>query len=247
MADFDYLENMILADFIREDHKARENDVHNREVEMIVGVGERIMAHCLTQISRSPEIAEQEGGLNTLVRSFILATEGWSYFTRDSRGFWWQHTAQSEPSKISYDPIDQESIPDLVINTEALRVELKSVSLFTSKDRVPSDFFSKDISHLHGDSDFDKFDYEGTTRANRRAEMCLLIGDLDVVTRSEGLRKLMGEDFLEARAREQLRDWGVDGVRYEIQDRSYRSKTRLKGRNVCAIMAFPGKKSGERT
>ena len=247
MTDFDYLEHMYLGDLVREEHKANEDAIHNREVEMIVGVGERIMAHCLTKISESPEIAEQEGGVNTLVRSFILSIDDWSYFTRNSKGSWLQHTAKNEPTIISYSPIDQGSIPDLVINTEALRVELKSVSLFTSKDKVPSDFFSKDISHLHGDSDFNKFDYEGTTRANRRAEMCLLVGDLDVIGRSRRLKKLMGNDFLKAHARDHLRDWGVDGVRYEIQDLPYKSKTRSKDRKVCAILAFPGKKSGERT
>lgn len=247
MADFDYLNLMLLVDLLCGEQKANEDAVHNREVEMIVSVGEKIMDHCLAEISRRPEIAEQEGGVNTLVRSFVLSIEAWSYFTRDNKGSWWQHTGENEPSIISYSPIDQDSIPDLVINTEALRVELKSVSLFTSKEKIPSDFFSKDINHLHGDSDFDKFDYEGTTRANRRAEMCLLVGDLDIISRSRGLRDLIGDDFLSVKAREYLRNWGVNGVRYEIRDHPYKSKTRRNKKRVCAILAFPGKKSGERT
>ena len=247
MEDFDYLEHLQLNSLILEEEKAHEDAKHNREVEMIVDVGELIMAQCLKKLSASPEIAEQEGGVNTLIRSFILSRDGWSYFTKDGDGSWRQHTSDREPTKISYEPISQTSIPDLIINAETFRVELKSVALFTSKDRIPSDFFSKDLSHLHGDSDFDKFDYEGTSRKNRRAEMCLLVGDLDVISRSKKLKDLIGNDFLKELSRLHLRDEGVDGIRYEIRDCAYRSKTRLKGKRVCAILAFPGKKSGERT
>ncbi|MEQ7895333.1 hypothetical protein [Xanthomonas arboricola] len=247
MADFDYLQYMQIRDLILEEEKAHEDANHNREIEMIVAVGERILAHCLKKVSAYPEIAEQEGGVNTLIRTFILSVKDWSYFTKDSHGSWLQHTACQEAEKVHYQPINQSSVPDLIINTEALRVELKSVALFTSKDRIPSDFFSKDLMHLHGDSDFNKFDYEGTSRKNRRAEMCLLIGDLDVIKKSSQLIDLIGNDFMLDRSRQHLRDWGVDGIRYEIRDCAYRSKTRSKDRRLCAILAFPGKKSGERT
>lgn len=247
MTDFDYLEYMLHRDLILEEEKAIEDHKHNREVEMIVAVGERILTHCLEKISLSPEIAEQEGGVNTLIRSFVLSVEDWSYFTKDGRGTWRQHTSSQEPTKIAYEPIFQDSVPDLVINTEALRVELKSVSLFTSKDRVPSDFFSKDLLHLHGDSDFDKFDYEGTSRKNRRAEICLLIGDLDVIKRSKALAELIGDDLISKVPRNHLRDLGVDGICYEIRDCEFRSKTRSKSKRLCGILAFPAKKSGEST
>ena len=176
-----------------------------------------------------------------------MSEQGWSYFTRKSSGSWFEHTADAEPSKISYDPISQGSIPDLVMNAEALRLELKTVSLFTSKDRIPPDFFSKDLGHLQGDSDLEKFDYEGASRQNRRAEMCLILGDLDVIQKSKELKALIGEDFAVDSSRRHLREVGTRGIRFEIRDCGYSSKTRSKDRRLCAILAFPAKRGGEIT
>lgn len=247
MEDFDYMQHMLTRDLVLEEHAAHENEKHNREIDLIVSVGERILEHCLKSICRSPEITEQEGGLNTLIRSFILSVDGWSYFTKDGRGSWREHTPDQEPTLVPYEPVSQKSVPDLIVNAEALRLELKSVSLFTSKSRVPTEFFSKDLEHLHGDSEFTKFDYEGTSRKNRRAEMCLLVGDLDVILNSSHLTALIGDNFMSDSSTRHLRDHGIDGLCYLIRDCDYDSKTRSKERRLCAILVFPAKKSGERT
>lgn len=246
MHEFDFQELAILEEILEEERRAQADDLHNREIDGIFEVGQYLLDYCLTEVQTNPVRLQLEGSLNSLVREAVLARDGWSFLLHDSKGKCHLHAGNSPPKRVEFSPIAQESVPDVVLNAEALRVELKCVSLFTPKDRVPKDFFTKDLAHLDGDGDFDKFEYEGTSRENRRAEMCLMLGDLGILKKSVRLQKLLGKDFDSVTSVAHLRDVGVGGIRYAIELRPFKSSTKPLGTMLCGVLAFPGKRRGER-
>lgn len=128
---------------------------------------------------------------------------------------------------------------DLIVNHQRFRVELKTVSMFTSKDTVPADFFDKDLAHFDGEPELNRMGYEGASRNHRMADICLLFGHGSILRNSASLSAILGNGWLDEMREENIHSpcTGMPGTTCLFMRRA--SSTNASSQEVVGMAFLP--------
>lgn len=195
---------------------------HNLAVQRLNELGEHIAEHCLEAVAIKRSLLTQEGALNVSIVDFLKAS-GFSTIDGDSNQRDWLHyvdedgksVAERVPRKLR----NGESICDILVDPHGDRIEIKTSAYATSKNKISSEFFDKDLNYLqrHEFEDFETFPWEGVPREHRGAEVAILAVDKPIAVRSKKLKQLVGD----ISGDETKRISGGDGVTYVVRTGTY--------------------------
>lgn len=187
-----------LLEIERQANRAHHASQHNVDVSNIRSIAEHIASHCLCAVAKDRSLLLQEGALNSSIFNFLIES-GYPIIKGDSRQRDWKYRTDEE-GKIVANQIPRTVrktgvTPDFLMYDDRNRLELKTAAYASSKDKIPSEFFYKDLRHLQRQEleDLETYPWEGVPRTHRNAEIAILVCDLSIAQSSEGIGQLFGQ------------------------------------------------------